>query len=304
MAEKSFLRHKMSIVTARLLVGLLWLLHWLPLSLLAPIGRGLGGLLWFLGRSRRRIALRNLELCFPGWSESQRRALAREHFACLGRSFIERGLLWFASAERLQRIMHIKGDIKLAERTGAPVMWLLPHFLGLDWVSAALMLNQGRPAVSMYQTQTNPVFDEYLLRGRTRFGTNALASRDQGIRAVLRWVRQGYGYVNPSDMDFGAKDSAFVPFFGVPACTLLAPSRIAHSLGMIVQPVVIKMLPGDGGYEVQVCEPLANYPTDDALADAHTLHTWLEAQILKQPDQYLWVHKRFKTRPEGEASLY
>jgi len=294
----------MSSSMAHALVALLWLLHWLPLSLLSRVGRGVGGVLWLLGRSRRSIALRNLELCFPSMPEAQRRAMAREHFAFLGRSILERGLLWFASAERLQKLTHLKGDIGLAERAGVPVMWLMPHFVGLEWSSPALGLFQSRPGVDVYQRQSNPVFDARMLAGRSRFGKTVFVNRHEGIRPVLRSIKSGYCFVNAPDMDFGIKDSAFVSFFGVPACTLLAPSRIAHTMGMLVQPLVITMLPGGQGYEVEAGEPFANYPTDDPLADAHTLNAWLEQQILRQPEQYLWVHKRFKTRPAGEASLY
>ncbi|MDM4766690.1 lipid A biosynthesis acyltransferase [Pelomonas sp. SE-A7] len=289
---------------ARLLIGLLWLLHWLPLPLLVVLGRGLGRLLWWLAASRRRIALRNLELCFPELDEAARRALAREHFALMGRSFLERGLLWFASAERLQRLMQIEGDIALADRCGQPVMWLLPHFVGLEWAAPGLLLNQRTPPVDVYQRQSNPVFDRQMLAGRGRFGNSVFVDRHDGIRPVLRFIKQGYGFVNAPDMDFGEKDSAFVPFFGVPACTLLAPGRMAASQGMLVQPLVITMLPGGRGFKVEACAPIPGYPSGDPLADAHTLHAWLEQRIRANPAQYLWVHKRFKTRPAGEPSLY
>lgn len=294
----------LSRLVARLLIGLLWLLHFLPLPLLAALGRGLGGLLWLLARPRRRIALRNLELCFPDKTAAERRALAREHFGWLGRSLLERGLLWFASAERLQRLLRIKGNIKLAEQSEAPVMWLLPHFVGLEWSGPALMLNQGRPGVDVYQRQSNPVFDTQVLAGRSRFGKTAFVDRHEGIRPVLRLIKQGYCFVNAPDMDFGEKDSAFVPFFGVPACTLLAPSRLARTLGLRVQPLVITMLPGGQGYEIEAGEPLAGYPSDDAEADALYLNQWLEARIRERPAQYLWVHKRFKTRPAGQTGFY
>jgi KDO2-lipid IV(A) lauroyltransferase len=291
-------------LASHLFIGLLWLLHFLPLPLLAALGRGLGALLWRLAGSRRRVALRNLELCFPEKSAAERAALAREHFGWLGRSFLERGLLWFASPERLQRLLRIKGDVRFAEQSAAPVMWLTPHFVGLEWASPALMLNQDKPGVSIYQTQSNAVFDAQILAGRSRFGTNALFDRQDGIRPVLRLIRRGYGFVNLPDMDFGARDSAFVPFFGVPASTLLAPGRMAHSLGMKVQPVVITMLSGGQGYEVELEAPWADFPTADALADAQRLNLWLEARIRERPAQYLWVHKRFKTRPQGHPSLY
>jgi len=254
---------------AFLLIGLLWLLHFLPLAWLAALGQGLGRLLWWVAGRRRRTALRNLELCFPEKSAAERERLGREHFGWVGRSLLERGLLWFASPARLQRLMHVKGDIALAEHGGRPVMWYLPHFVGLEWVGPALMLNQKSPGVDVYQRQSNPVFDKFLLAGRSRFG-----------------------------------QTAFVPFFGVPASTLLAPSKIARSLGLAVQPLVVTMLPGGQGYEVEACEPPAGYPSDDLEADAHTMNAWLEERIRRHPAQYLWVHRRFKTRPEGEPSLY
>jgi len=294
----------LSISSAHLFVGLLWQLHWLPLPVLAVLGQGLGGLLWRFGRSRRRITLRNLELCFPEVPEAQRKALGREHFGWLGRSFLERGLLWFAPAERLHRLVRVTGNIKLAEQSDAPVMWLLPHFVGLEWTGPALMLNQTNPGVDVYQRQSNPVFDKQMLAGRSRFGKTAFVDRHDGIRPVLRLIKQGYAFLNAPDMDFGEKDSAFVPFFGVPACTLLAPSRLARTMHMVVQPLVVTMLPGGRGYEVDAGEPLADYPSDDALADAAKLHRWLEARIRERPAQYLWAHKRFKTRPPGEPSLY
>lgn len=291
-------------VASHLFIGLLWLLHFLPLPWLAALGRGLGGLLWVLARPRRRVALRNIELCFPEKPAHERRALAREHFGWLGRSLLERSLLWFAPAERLQRLMRIKGDIKLAEHSDAPVMWLLPHFVGLEWSGPALMLNQATPGVDVYQAQSNPVFDARILAGRSRFGKTAFVDRHDGIRPVLRLIKQGYAFLNAPDMDFGEKDSAFVPFFGVPACTLLAPSRLASTLGMVVQPLVITMLPGGQGYEIEACPPLAGYPSVDAQADARLLNQWLEARIRERPAQYFWVHKRFKTRPAGETSVY
>ncbi|MBN8505841.1 MAG: lipid A biosynthesis acyltransferase [Burkholderiales bacterium] len=285
-------------------IALLWLLHWLPLSVLALLGRGLGALLWRFAGARRRVALRNLELCFPELDPAARRRLAREHFGWMGRSILERGLLWFAPIARLQRLLKVEGDLQQAERSTQPVMWLLPHFAGLEWVAPGLLLGQKRPVVDVYQRQSNAVLDAALMKGRGRFGDTRFVNRHHGIRPVLKHIKDGCGFVNAPDMDFGRKDSAFVPFFGVPACTLLAPGKLAHTLGMTVLPLTVTMLPGGQGYRLTAHPPLADYPSGDAMHDAHTLHRWLEARIREQPAQYLWVHKRFKTRPDGEAPLY
>jgi KDO2-lipid IV(A) lauroyltransferase len=288
----------------RLLLGLLWLLHWLPLSAQAAIGRGLGALLHALARSRRRIALRNLELCFPEKSEAERAALAREHFAWLGRSLLERGLLWWAPPERLKRLIHVEGDVLLAERSERPVMWLVPHFLALDVAGASVLLYQKRKGISIYQQQSNPVMDAVIRRGRLRLGNAEIFPRDDSAKALVRAIRRGDAFFNLPDMDFGARDAAFVPFFGVPAATLLAPSRLARALDMVVQPVVAHMLPGGAGYRVEFMPPWTHFPTDNPLADTAALNRWIESQIRLDPAQYLWVHKRFKTRPAGERSLY
>jgi KDO2-lipid IV(A) lauroyltransferase len=291
-------------MAARALLALMWLLHWLPLPVLAALGRGLGSLVWWGVRSRRAVALRNLELCLPELSAAQRQQIAREHFALLGRSIAERGLLWHLGPERLKRLIHVEGDATLPEHAGRPVMWLVPHFVGLDIAGAAVQLFQSRPVVSMYQMQSNPVFEEAVLRGRLRFNKGRLFSRWDGARSVIRSVREGYHFFNLPDMDFGEKDAAFVPFFGVPAATLLAPSRMARMLDMAVQPVVTEVLPGGQGYRVRFLEPWTDFPTDDALADTARMNRWIESEVRRMPAQYLWVHKRFKTRPTGEPSLY
>ena len=141
-------------------------------------------------------------------------------------------------------------------------------------------------------------------RGRLRFGNAEIFARSEGARALMRAIKRGDAFFNLPDMDFGARDAAFVPFFGVPAATLLAPSRMARALGMVVQPVVSEMLPGGQGWRIRFLEPWTDFPTDDAVADTARMNRWIEQEVRRLPEQYLWVHKRFKTRPEGEAGLY
>ncbi|TBO28294.1 lipid A biosynthesis acyltransferase [Aquabacterium lacunae] len=292
----------------RLFLSFMWLLHWLPLPVLAALGRGLGALLYRLAGSRRKIGLRNLELCLPGMPLAERQALLKQHFGWLTRSLIERSVLWYGSEQRVKGYIQVEGDIGLAERvfqeTGRPTMWLCPHFVGLDVAGAAILLCQPRPGASIYQTQSNPVIDAAMRRGRLRFGDAEIFPRSDSVKPLLRAVKQGRGFFNLPDMDFGRQDSAFVPFFGVPAATLLAPSRLARMLNMVVQPVIAEMLPGGQGYKVHFMPPLDNFPTADTEADTLRLNQYIEQQILRNPSQYLWVHKRFKTRPEGEPSLY
>lgn len=293
---------------ARLLLAFVWLLHWLPLPVLSALGNGLGGLLYRLAGARRRVALRNLELCFQTATPAEREGLAREHFKWLARSILERSLLWYASPARIKRLIHVEGDVQLAERLqreGRAIMWLCPHFVGLDVAGAAILLCQNRPGASIYQAQSNPVMDAAMKRGRLRFGDAEIFPRSDSIKPLLRAVKQqGRGFFNLPDMDFGLQDAAFVPFFGVPAATLLAPSRLARTLDMVVQPVIAELLPGGRGWRVHFMDPLPGFPTADALADTATLNRWIETQIVRWPAQYLWVHKRFKTRPPGEPSLY
>ena len=289
---------------ARVVLSLLWLLHWLPLPLLAPLGRGLGGLLYAAARSRRHTALRNLELCLPELGDAARRRLAREHFQWLGRSILERGLLWHASPRRLKRLIHVEGDVHLAQRSDRAVMWLVPHFIALDVAGAATQLFQSRYVASIYQQQSEPTFDAAVRRGRLRFGQGEVFPRSDSARPLMRAVRGGTAFFNLPDMDFGARDAAFVPFFGVTAATLLAPSRMARALNMVVQPVLAHMLPGGQGYRVCFLEPWSDFPSADALADTARMNRWIEAQVRADPAQYLWVHRRFKTRPPGEPTLY
>jgi len=289
---------------ARALLLLIWLLHWLPLGVLSALGRGIGWGLFYTATARRKVALRNVELCFPELSAAQRQALVHEHFQWLARSLLERSLLWYASPARLKRLIHIEGDPELPSRLNRPVMWLVPHFLAVDVAGAACQLFQSHPAFDVYSPQSNPVLDKALLRGRSRLGSAEFYTRGDGARAIVRAIKKGMAFFNPADMDFGLRDAAFVPFFGQTAATLLAPSRMARGLGMVVQPVVAEMLPGGQGWRVRYLPAWTDWPTADPLADAAAMNRFIESQIRLNPAQYLWVHKRFKTRPPGEASLY
>ena len=302
--DRSALKRAAANGFARVVLALLWLLHWLPLPLNAALGRGLGRLLYRLAGSRRKVGRRNLALCLPELPDEAREKLLREHFQWLGQSLLERGLLWWASPARLKRLIHVEGDIHLAERSDKPVMWLVPLFIALDVAGASTQLFQSRQVASIYQAQSNPVFDRAMRRGRLRYNQGQVFSRHETALPLVRAIRRGHVFFNLPDMDFGIKDAAFVPFFGIQAATLLAPARMARSLGMVVQPVLAEVLPGGRGWRVRYLPPWEDFPGEDDIAATARMNRWIEDRIRENPSQYLWVHRRFKTRPEGDPSLY
>jgi KDO2-lipid IV(A) lauroyltransferase len=286
----------------RFLLGLMWLLHWLPLPLLGRFGSGIGSLLFMLLKKRRHIALTNLRLCMPELSEQQRVALARQHFQSYSRSVWERAILWWAPESRLRRLIRVEPGVPLAQLQAGPVILLCPHFVSLDVAGVAVMLESS--LCSMYVAQKNKVFDAVLRRGRSRFRPVQLVSRKEGIKPIIRAMREHVPYFMLPDMDFGAKDAEFVPFFGIPAATLTAPGRIAATTGAAVIPVVATFLPGYAGWKVTFYPAWENFPGDDMAAAARRMNAFIEERVREAPAEYFWTHKRFKTRPEGEPSPY
>jgi KDO2-lipid IV(A) lauroyltransferase len=284
----------------RLIIALMWLLHWLPLPLLALVGKALGLALYLLVGERRKVTLTNLGLCFPGLSAAQKSTLARRHFMAFGRSIVELGLWWWASPARIRRLVRLEGGERLAAYKDKPVILLVPHFVGIDagWIRMAL--EQG--LVAIYTRQKNRVFETAMNDGRLRFGNCDLASRQEGTRKALKAMKGGRFFHYSPDMDYGPKESIFVPFFGVQTATITGLSRLARLTGATVIPVITRM--EGSGYVARVGEPWAAYPGDDEIADARRLNAFIEAEVERSPEQYYWLHKRFKTRPPGEAKFY
>jgi Kdo2-lipid IVA lauroyltransferase/acyltransferase len=283
-------------------LALMWLLHFLPLALLAPIGRGMGLLLYACAHERRKVALTNLKLCFPDQSDMERRVLARRHFQALGRSLLERGLTWWSSKDRLQRLVHIEGLEHWQAVADRPVIWFAPHFVGLD-MGGARIITEWR-GVSVYSQQKDPVLNRILLHGRMRFVTPVLFSRQDGIRPVVKAIREGLPFYYLPDMDFGGRDSIMVPFFGVPAATITGLARVAQLAGAIVVPAVTRQLPGSGGYVLRFYPAWQDFPGNDVESDTRRMNAFIEERVLETPEQYYWVHKRFKTRPDGQPPVY
>lgn len=286
----------------RLALGLMWLLHWLPLPLLGRLGEGIGTLLFATVRSRREITLTNLRLCLPQLSETERKSIAKQHFQAYARSILERGILWWGSEARLRKLIRIEPGVPLAAIAADPTILLCPHFVGLDVAGVAVMLES--TLCSIYTQQQNLAFDHALRQGRSRFRPVQLFARSQGVKPIIRALRQHIPYFMLPDMDFGAKDAEFVPFFGIPAATLTAPARLAASTGAKVIPVIATYLPDYQGWQVKFYPAWENYPGDDMIAATRQMNAFIEQRILEAPAEYFWAHKRFKTRPPGVPSVY
>lgn len=286
----------------RLLLGLMWLLHWLPLPLLGRLGEAVGSLLFVLLQARRHITLTNLRLCLPDLSPAERQTIAKRHFQAYARSVLERGILWWASEARLRKLIRVMPQVPLDAIAAKPTILLCPHFVGLDVAGVAVMLESS--LCSIYTQQRSRVFDAALRRGRSRFRPVQLFARSEGVKPIIRAMRQRVPFFMLPDMDFGTRDAEFVPFFGIPAATLTAPARIAGMTGAQVIPVITTYLPHYQGWQVRFYPPLENYPGDDLIAATHAMNAFIEQRILEAPAEYFWTHKRFKTRPPGVASVY
>ena len=287
----------------RIALALMWLLHLLPPTLLARSGEMLGLLMMGLARERRNVVRINLELCFPGLSRAKRKRLARAHFRAFGRALAETTIAWWSNADRVRALATIEGwqHFDAANRAG-PVIVLAPHFVGVEILAIRLSIEEN--AQSMYSHQKNAVFDRFLVSRRTRFRPIRLASRQDGIKPVVRGLKARLPLFFLPDMDFGPRDAIFVPFFGVPAATVDAVPRLAALTGAAVVPVLIEQKPAGHGYVIRFLPAWQNYPTRDFSADTLRMNQFIEDCVKADPEQYYWVHKRFKTRPPGEKRIY
>lgn len=272
-----------------------------PLVWLRGLGWVLGHVLFALARSRRHTVQVNLRLCFPQWSDRQRGDMTRLHFVRVAQSLLDRSWLWHGSEAQLRRRLRLQGD--LAPLTDAsPVVILAPHFVGLDAGGIALSVLGHIPMASIYVPQRNAALDEWVRQGRSRSPETRLYFRHQGVKQIVAGLRQGDKLYLLPDMDFGREESLFVPFYGVQAATVPSLSRFARLGRAQVLTAATRMT--RQGYNVEVERSWADFPTQDVQADTARMNRALEALIDTMPEQYYWVHKRFKTRPGGEAGVY
>lgn len=241
-------------------LGLLWLIVQLPYSLLLKVGRALGALMYRVAGDRRRIAQRNLELCFPEKSAAERKRLLKDNFASTGIAFFEMAMSWWWSKPRLARLAHIEGleHLTQAQREGKGVILMAVHFTTLE-IGAAL-LGQQHTIDGMYREHKNPLFDFIQRRGRERHNAESLAVEREDVRGMLKLLRAGRAIWYAPDQDYGPKQSLFLPLFGIPAATVTATSKFARLGKALVVPFTQRRLADGSGYRLVIHPPLMEFP--------------------------------------------
>ena len=284
-----------------LMVGLLRLLSVLPYGWVARAGGALGALLYRIPSRRKRIVLVNLNLCFPEKSAADRHVLGRAHFRHVLRSYLERGVQWFGSHRAIERLVQLESHIDLDDPDAPPTIFMGFHFVAIE---VGCMLYSTRfPVTALYTPMSDKRLCALAARQRGRFGASMML-RSNSARTVVAQLRTGQSVMLAADMDFGVDNSVFAPFFGVPACTLTSVSRLARLGRARVVPFVTEVLPDYRGYKMTIFEPLKDFPSGDDATDATRMNAFLEQEIERLPDQYYWVHRRFKNRPAGMPSVY
>jgi KDO2-lipid IV(A) lauroyltransferase len=288
-------------------IAFLTVLGTLPYPLVARFGEGLGSFAYLFRSGRRKVVLANLRACFPDKTEAELFELGRQSFRAVFRSFAERGIFWTGSEAQMRRWVQIRDDADLVALDGTPHILVTLHLAGVEAGAIRLTLHLrdhvGRSGASLYTRQHNPLFDDFLKRARGRFGAKMIA-RNDSARDIIRTLRKGEALQLIADMDFGERDSEFVPFFGVEALTLTSVSRLARLTGAKVVPIYTAMLPDYQGYELRILPAWEGYPGDNVDEDTRRMNAFFEDCIRPRIPEYYWVHKRFKRRPPGATSLY
>lgn len=272
------------------------ILAFLPYPVQMKLGRALGRLLRRILPKRQKIAAANLRLCFPEYSEIEIQNLLRRHFESLGMSIFELVLAWWISDERAAKLIRLDGveNIETPLKRGQGVVMLSGHFSSTELTGRALKLSIPDYA-AMYRPMENPMIDQIVRRGR-RGGPSRMIPKDD-IRQLIRELRRGSVVWYAADQRYGRKYSALIPFFNEPAMTNTALTQIARISKACVVVYVPRRLENDAGYHVDISPPLDNFPSGDPEADALRTNRLLEEKIRLAPEQYYWIHRRFKNRP-------
>ena len=284
---------------------ILYLIHLLPIKAIHAIAKVLGWLCYYLVKPRRKVGQINLAKCYPELSDTERTQILKQHFYHMACLILEYGVCWYSKAERLQQLVRYvdKQHLDVVLEAGEKVIVLYPHFTAFEM--AVYKLNQDVPLVSMYGHQKNQLLDERMLKGRHRYNNVFLVARQEGLRGLIRMMRKRpeAPFLYLPDQDFGRKDSVFVNFFGLPTATITGLSRIAHMTDAKIVPAIPTRL-DDGTFELRFYPAWDNFPSADPIADTQRMNDFIEARVREHPAQYFWLHKSFKTRPEGEQNWY
>ena len=276
----------------------------LPLPVVALVGAALGEILFVIIPSRRRITIRNLSACFPELGERQARRLARKNYRAMSQAIFDTAISWWSSDARLRRLTRYRNRefYDKALEGDRPIILLMGHFIVME--VGGLALSMERPLIDIYKAPSNPVAHLLAVHGLNRSGFATLIEKSEGLKPVIRAMREGEPLCYLPDQDQGRANSVFVPFFGVQAATLNLLGKLAKTTNAVVIPCFARQLSFGRGYEVIFKEPLQDFPVGDEAQDATRMNQIIEEAVREMPDQYFWVHKRFKTRPPGEPDFY
>lgn len=285
-------------------VALLRFLVSLPYKTLVSVGYGLGYLAAHIPNARNRVVQKNLELCFPELSAQEIDQLRKQHWRLLGRSLVEKSIIWLGSKKQLADMIEVRSEVDLNDRQ--PRILVNMHFIGIEGsiILSALADDKGWPRTSgFFQRMKSPFFNKKIIEWRNRFGGNSIDRQGNTIE-LIREIRKGSFIIIAPDIDLGTKDSAFVPFFNIQTNTITAVSRLAKITGAEVCMMITILKQNEAGYVCSISKPLENFPTENPEADTARLNQIFEQEIRLRPAEYYWVHKRFKNRPFNEASPY
>ncbi|MGD2119984.1 MAG: LpxL/LpxP family Kdo(2)-lipid IV(A) lauroyl/palmitoleoyl acyltransferase [Chromatiales bacterium] len=282
--------------------GIGWLVAQLPYRLQLLLGQLIGFILWHSSARRVHIARTNLLLCFPEKTAAEIETLLRKNFDSLGIGVIETSMSWWTPSRRLRKLVQIDGleHLQAAHQHGKGVLLLCAHFSTLE--IGGRLLSLFAPFQALYRQHKNPVFEYVMQRGRESNNVPAIERGD--MRGMLRALKKNSAVWYAPDQNYGSEQSIFVKFFGVPASTITATNRLASMTGALVVPFFQRRLPGGQGYQLLLYPALDNFPSDSVEQDTQRINDLIEQQIRQIPEQYLWTHRRFKTRPDNLPPVY
>lgn len=284
-------------------IGLLYLIVLLPYPIIYWLGIRLGRLSKYFIKKRLQIVKRNLELCFPVMDKQQRQKMINKNFESVGMGLLETGMAWFWSNRRIKRWFKIKGksNIEKIKLTGQGILVIGIHFLTLEL--GARIIGILNPGIGVYRTNNNPVINWLQIRGRLR--SNKFMLDRKNIKGMIRNLKKGETLWYAPDHDYGPKKSVFVPFFAVKYTATTVGSYI---LAKLANPAMIPFTPrrlaNAKGYELLIQPAITCFPQQNKISSATYMNKVIEKEIMKAPDQYMWLHRRFKTRPTGIPSFY